>query len=78
MVTVVNLNLTGRSMVKLRNSDFCERFPIYLRGSSEENELHTYVGVCGIEERGKVFPVSSSSFARKTTGRNRARSHLGA
>ena len=26
----------------------------------------------------KVFPVSSSSFARKTTGRNRSRSHLGA
>ena len=26
----------------------------------------------------KVFPVSSSSFARKTTGRNRARSHSGA
>ena len=25
----------------------------------------------------KVFPVSSSSFARKTTGRNRARSHSG-
>ena len=26
----------------------------------------------------KVFPVSSPSFARKTTGRNRARSHSGA
>ena len=26
----------------------------------------------------KVFPVSSSSFARKATGRNRARSHSGA
>ena len=26
----------------------------------------------------RVFPVSSSSFARKTTGRNRARSHSGA
>ena len=25
----------------------------------------------------KVFPVSSSSFARKKTGRNRARSHSG-
>ena len=26
----------------------------------------------------KVFPVSSSSFARKTTGRNQVRSHSGA
>ena len=26
----------------------------------------------------KVFPVSSSSFARKTTGKNRGRSHSGA
>ena len=26
----------------------------------------------------KVFPVSSSAFARKTTGGNRARSHSGA
>ena len=25
----------------------------------------------------KVFPVSSSSFVRKTTGRNQARSHSG-
>ena len=48
------------------------------RGSSEENEFHICVRVCGVEGRGKVFPVSSSWFARKTTWRNRARSHSGA
>ena len=39
----------------------------------------TYVfGFVVLRDVVKVFPVSSSSFARKTTGRNRARSHSGA
>ena len=39
----------------------------------------TYVlGFVVLREVVKVFPVSSPSFARKTTGRNRARSHSGA
>ena len=39
----------------------------------------TYVlGFVVLRDMVKVFPVSSSSFARKTTGRNRARSHSGA
>ena len=39
----------------------------------------TYVlGFVVLGDAVKVFPVSSSSFARKTTGRNRARSHSGA
>ena len=39
----------------------------------------TYVsGFVVLRDVVKVFPVSSTSFARKTTGRNRARSHSGA
>ena len=39
----------------------------------------TYVlGFVVLREVEKVFPVSSSSFARKTTGRNQVRSHSGA
>ena len=39
----------------------------------------TYVlGFVVLRDVVKVFPVSSSSFVRKTTGRNRARSHSGA
>ena len=39
----------------------------------------TYVlGFVVLRDVVKVFPVSSSSFARKTSGRNRARSHSGA
>ena len=39
----------------------------------------TYVlGFVVLRDVVKVFPVSSSSFARKATGRNRARSHSGA
>ena len=35
-------------------------------------------GFVVLRDVGKVFPVSSCSFARKTTGRNQARSHSGA
>ena len=39
----------------------------------------TYVlGFVVLRDVVKVLPVSSSSFARKATGRNRARSHSGA
>ena len=41
--------------------------------------IFTYVlGFVVLRDVVKVFPVISSSFARKTTGRNRARSHSGA
>ena len=36
------------------------------------------VRVCDVEGRGKSLSVRSSSFARKTTGRKRARNHSGA
>ena len=36
------------------------------------------LGFVVLRDMVKVFPVSSSSFERKTTGRNRARSHSGA
>ena len=35
------------------------------------------LGFVVLRDMVEVFPVSSSSFARKTTGRNRARSHSG-
>ena len=39
----------------------------------------TYVlGFVVLRDVVKVFPVSSSSFARKTIGRNQAQSHSGA
>ena len=39
----------------------------------------TYVlGFVVVRDVIKVFPVSSSLFVRKTTGRNQARSHSGA
>ena len=36
------------------------------------------LGFVVLRDAVKVFPVSSPSFARETTGRNRARSHSGA
>ena len=50
-----------------------------LKGEVRRKMNFTYVlGFVVLRDVVKVFPVSSSSFARKTTGRNRARSHSGA
>ena len=50
-----------------------------LKGEGQRKMNFTYVlGFVVLRDVVKVFPVSSSSFARKTTGRNRARSHSGA
>ena len=49
------------------------------KGEVRRKMNFTYVlGFVVLRSVVKVFPVSSSSFARKTTGRNRARSHSGA
>ena len=50
-----------------------------LKGEVRRKMNFTYVlGFVVLRDVVKVFPDSSSSFARKTTGRNRARSHSGA
>ena len=50
-----------------------------VKGEVRRKMNFTYVlGFVVLRDVVKVFPVSSSSFARKTTGRNRARSHSGA
>ena len=50
-----------------------------LKGEVRRKMNFTYVlGFVVLRDVVKVFPVSSSSFARKKTGRNRARSHSGA
>ena len=51
----------------------------FLKGEVRRKMSFTYaLGFVVLRDVVKVFPVSSSSFARKTTGRNRARSHSGA
>ena len=50
-----------------------------VKGEVRRKMNFTYVlGFVVLRDVVKVFPVSSSSFARKKTGRNRARSHSGA
>ena len=50
-----------------------------LKGEVRRKMNFIYVlGFLVLRDVVKVFPVSSPSFARKTTGRNRARSHSGA
>ena len=52
---------------------------LYIKGEVRRKMNFTYVlGFVVLRDVVKVFPASSSSFARKTTGRNRARSHSGA
>ena len=51
----------------------------YLKGEIRRKMNFTYMlGFVVFRDVVTVFPVSSFSFARKTTGRNRARSHSGA
>ena len=51
----------------------------YIKEEVRRKMNFTYVlGFVVLRDLVKVFPVSSSSFARKKTGRNRARSHSGA
>ena len=53
--------------------------PNAVKGEVRRKMNITYVlGFVVLRDVVKVFPVSSSSFARKTTGRNRVRSHSGA
>ena len=50
-----------------------------LKGEVRRKMNFTYVlGFVVLRDVVKVFPVSSPSFARKTTRKNRARSHSGA
>ena len=50
-----------------------------IKGEVRRKMNFTYVlGFVVLRDVVKVFPVSISLFARKTTGRNRARSHSGA
>ena len=50
-----------------------------IKGEVRRKMNFTYVlGFVVLRDVVKVFPVSSSSFARKTTGRNQVRSHSGA
>ena len=50
-----------------------------IKGEDRRKINFTYVlGFVVLRDVVEVFPVSSFSFARKTTGRNRARSHSGA
>ena len=54
-------------------------FLLTIKGEVRRKINFTYVlGFVVLRDVAKVFPVSSSSFARRTTGRNRARSHSGA
>ena len=51
----------------------------YFKGEVRRKMNFTYVlGFVVLRDVVKVFPVSSSSFPRKTTGRNQVRSHSGA
>ena len=51
----------------------------FLKGEVRRKMNFTYVlGFVLLRDVVKIFPVSSSSVARKTTRRNRARSHSGA
>ena len=51
----------------------------FIKGEVRRKMNFTHVlGFVVLRKVTKVFPVSSSSFVRKTTGRNRARSHSGA
>ena len=52
---------------------------LFFKGEVRREMNFTYVlGFVVLKDVVKVFPVSSSSFARKATGRNGARSHSGA
>ena len=58
---------------------FKNRCSFFFKGEVRRKMNFTYVlGFVVLRNVVKVFPVSSSSFARKTTGRNRTRSHSGA
>ena len=49
-----------------------------VKGEVRRKMNFTYgLGFVVLRDVVKVFPVSSSSFARKKTGRNRARTHSG-
>ena len=49
-----------------------------VKGEVRRKMNFTYLlGFVKLRDVVKVFPVSSSSFARKTTGRNQVRSHWG-
>ena len=63
----------GPKMTKIASRGSC------LKGEVWRNMNSTYVlGFVVLRDVVKVFPVSSPSFARTMTGRNRARSHSGA
>ena len=68
----------GLSTVRTEDFSLAEIYWL-VKGEVRRKMNFTYVlGFVVLRDVIKVFPVSSSSFARKTTGRNRARSHLGA
>ena len=66
---------------KKKSPHFREKYFVlsYLKGEGRRKMNFTYVlGFVMLRNMVKVLPVSSSSFARKMTGRNRARTHSGA
>ena len=70
---------TFSSMITFRTLWNFTKCTDMLKGEVRRKMNITYVlGFVVLRDVVKVFPVSSSSFARKTTGRNRVRSHSGA
>ena len=63
----------------VREALFFSFFFFFFKGEVRRKINITYVlGFVVLSDVAKVFPVSSTSFARKTTGKNRFRSHSGA
>ena len=77
-VRPVGASYTRVSCYTLSDRIFLKRIGV-LKGEVGRQMNFTYVlGFAELRDVVKVFPVNSSLFARKRTGRNRARSHSGA
>ena len=77
--TYEQLGVQGKASAYQPGMRFSELIYRYVKGEVRRKMNFTYVlGFVVLRDVVKVFPVSSSSFARKTTGGNRTRSHSGA
>ena len=77
--TVTESFSNERSSFGKHNRVFSDHSCEKLKGEVRRKMNFIYVlGFVVLSDVVNVFPVSSSSFARKTTGRNQARSHSGA
>ena len=75
------VELFAHTVGVVKNGPFLPNYsgPIRVKGEVRRKMNFTYVlGFVVSRDVVKVFQVRSPSFARKTTGRNRARSHSGA